>query len=184
MNNTTVLRREASRGKTETKLKDRLHGRANRRKRTSARWKEEKIAMKNGVEIFKSRSPFHWFRRGRIAFYVFLVGSRTSARKLSIVDVTGQEKSRIVVTKRISCYAESQSSTLFDSLRRLRPRNIAQMRRSISTIRKLRLIEKLQATLDEPLRYAGVGDFPRHFSPVVAHDEGIRRRSRVRGVSS
>lgn len=185
-----MLRREASRGKTETKLKDRLHGRANRRKRTSARWKEEKIAMKNGVEIFKSRSPFHWFRRGRIAFYVFLVGSRTSARKLSIVDVTGQEKSRtsyftrIVVTKRISCYAESQSSTLFDSLRRLRPRNVAQMRRSISTIRKLRLIEKLQATLDEPLRYAGVGDFPRHFSPVVVRDEGIRRRSRVRGVSS
>lgn len=146
--------------------------------------------MKNGVEIFKSRSPFRWFRRGRIAFYVFLVGSRTSARKSSIVDVIGQEKSRssyftrIVVTKRISCYAESQSSTLFDSSLRLRPRNIAQMRRSISTIRKLRLIEKLQATLDEPLRYAGVGDFPRHFSPVVVRDEGIRRKNRVRGVSS
>lgn len=146
--------------------------------------------MKNGVEIFKSRSPFRWFRRGRIAFYVFLVGSRTSARKSSIVDVIGQEKwrtsyfTRIVVTKRISCYAESQSSTLFDSLLRLRPRNIAQMRRSISTIRKLRLIEKLQATLDEPLRYAGVGDFPPHFSPVVVRDEGIRRKSRVRGVSS
>lgn len=146
--------------------------------------------MKNGVEIFKSRSAFRWFRRGRIAFYVFLVGSRTSARKSSIVDVIGQEKSRssyftrIVVTKRISCYAESQSSTLFDSSLRLRPRNIAQMRRSISTIRKLRLIEKLQATLDEPLRYAGVGDFPRHFSPVVVRDEGIRRKNRVRGVSS
>lgn len=146
--------------------------------------------MKNGVEIFKSRSAFRWFRRGRIAFYVFLVGSRTSARKSSIVDVIGQEKSRssyftrIVVTKRISCYAESQSSTLFDSSLRLRPRNIAQMRRSISTIRKLRLIEKLQATLDEPLRYAGVGDFPRHFSPVVVRDEGIRRKNRVRGVPS
>lgn len=32
-----LLRREASRGKTETKLKDRLHGRANRRKRTMER---------------------------------------------------------------------------------------------------------------------------------------------------
>lgn len=118
-------------------------------------------------------------RRGCIAFYVLLVDSRTPARKLSIVDVTGQERSgtsyftRIVVTKRISCYAESQSSTLFDSLRRLRSRHVAQTCRSISTIRKLQLIEKLRATLDEPLLYAGVGDFPRDFSPVVVRNEGI-----------
>lgn len=137
--------------------------------------RDEKRSRNLRIGITVSLVSFDTYesRRGRIAFYVFPVGSRTPARKLSIVDVTGQEKSRtscftrIVVTKRISCYAESQSSTLFDSLRRLRSRSIAQMCRSISTIRKLRLIEKLQATLDEPLRYAAVGDFPRDFSPVV-----------------
>lgn len=75
--------------------------------------RDEKRSRNFQIEITVSLVSFDTYesRRSCIAFYVFLVGSRTPARKLSIVDVTGQERSsyftRIVVTKRISCYAES-----------------------------------------------------------------------------